>query len=312
VTPTVVALRASGLGDLLTAVPALRGVRRAWPEHRLVVATPIGWRPLVEAMGIDAVTVDRADLGPLALAQPADVGVNLHGRGPQSHRVLLDAGVGELVAFTHPEVPVDGPLVHWDENEHDVHRWCRLLSAHGIAADPDDLRLEAPAPIGPAAGVVIHPGAASAARRWPVERWAAVARHLHDRGHRITVTAAGHETERALEVAQRSGRSIRVVAGTTPAELLAIVAHADAVLCADTGVAHLASAFERPSVVLFGPTPPLRWGPPDRPWHRVLWAGRTGDPHGRRVDPGLLEISVADVTDAWGSLITTGGSSSAP
>jgi ADP-heptose:LPS heptosyltransferase len=46
-----------------------------------------------------------------------------------------------------------------------------------------------------------------------------------------------------------------------------------------------------PSVVLFGPTPPAEWGPPpERPWHRVLWAGRRGDPNGPEPDPGLLEI----------------------
>jgi uncharacterized protein YjbJ (UPF0337 family) len=52
-------------------------------------------------------------------------------------------------------------------------------------------------------------------------------------------------------------------------------------------------------VVLFGPTPPAEWGPPpDRPWHRVLWAGGTGDPYAPEPDPGLLAISPAAVLDA--------------
>ena len=53
-----------------------------------------------------------------------------------------------------------------------------------------------------------------------------------------------------------------------------LVAAADRVVCGDTGVAHLATALRTPSVVLFGPTSPALWGPPpDRPWHRALWAG---------------------------------------
>jgi hypothetical protein len=49
-------------------------------------------------------------------------------------------------------------------------------------------------------------------------------------------------------------------------------------------------------VVLFGPVSPTEWGPPpDRLQHRVLWAGRTGDPHGDLPDPGLLAITTADV-----------------
>jgi ADP-heptose:LPS heptosyltransferase len=70
-------------------------------------------------------------------------------------------------------------------------------------------------------------------------------------------------------------------------------------VCGDTGVAHLATAFGTPSVVLFGPTPPSEWGPPpNRPRHQVLWAGRRGDPHGQSPDAGLLAIEVPDVLGA--------------
>jgi hypothetical protein len=41
------------------------------------------------------------------------------------------------------------------------------------------------------------------------------------------------------------------------------------------------------------------WGPPpDRPRHRALWAGRTGDPHATALDPGLALIGVDDVLAA--------------
>ncbi len=59
------------------------------------------------------------------------------------------------------------------------------------------------------------------------------------------------------------------------------------------------AALGTPSVVLFGPTSPARWGPPaDRAIHQVLWAGRTGDPHASRPDPGLLEIGESEVLQA--------------
>ena len=73
---------------------------------------------------------------------------------------------------------------------------------------------------------------------------------------------------------------------------------------------HLATALGTPSVVLFGPTDPARWGPPEAGPHRVLWAGRTGDPHGDRPDPGLLTITVDEVARAVASLTRGGGDTS--
>ena len=69
----------------------------------------------------------------------------------------------------------------------------------------------------------------------------------------------------------------------------------------DTGLAHLATAYARPSVTLFGPVPPAEWGPPAHPRHQVLWdgtAGYRGDPHGHRIDPALVAISVPEVLRA--------------
>ena len=102
-------------------------------------------------------------------------------------------------------------------------------------------------------------------------------------------------------MAQGAGlRASAVLAGRTDLlELAAVVDSAERLLCADTGVAHLATALRTPSVVLFGPVPPSEWGPPgERSWHQALWTGRRGDPHGETIDPGLAEISVTDVEAA--------------
>jgi ADP-heptose:LPS heptosyltransferase len=84
--------------------------------------------------------------------------------------------------------------------------------------------------------------------------------------------------------------------------LFGLVAAASLVVAGDTGVAHVASAFGTPSVVLFGPVSPARWGPPARARHRVLWPapdpGYRGDPHGDEPDPVLLRIEVGDVLAA--------------
>jgi len=299
-------LRALGLGDLLTAVPALRALARAFPEHRRVLAAPAPLAPLARLTGALDAVLDVAPLAPLPRAAAgAEVAVNLHGRGPQSHRVLLDAAPERLIAFAHPEVPESAGGPRWRAGEHEVARWCRMLEEHGVAADPDDLDLVLPgdSPVPPAArgATLIHPGAASPARRWPAERWAALARTGAAEGRPVLLTGSAAEEELAHAIARGAGLPASAVhAGRTDLLGLAgLVAAADRVLCGDTGVAHLATALRTPSVVLFGPTSPAEWGPPsDRPWHRALWTGGRGDPHASEPDPGLLDLSVADVLAA--------------
>jgi ADP-heptose:LPS heptosyltransferase len=300
----VVALRALGLGDLLTAVPALRALRDAWPDAALAVAAPAPLEPLARLAGCEL--IDAAPLAPLApAAHRADVLVNLHGRGPQSHRVALATRPRRLIAFAHDDVPESAGMPRWRPDEHEVARWCRLLRESGIAADPS--RLGLPAPALPAAlrslrgATVVHPGAASPARRWPAARFARVAAAEAAAGRKVVLTGGADERELAAEVARRASLpDDAVLAGTTTlAELAAVVGHAGRVVCGDTGVAHLATAFGRPSVLLFGPTSPERWGPltppADPARHRVLWAGRTGDPHASEPHEGLLEIEPAAV-----------------
>ena len=58
-------------------------------------------------------------------------------------------------------------------------------------------------------------------------------------------------------------------------------------------------AFGTPSVLLFGPMPPSRWGPLTDGPHTVLWHGPgVGDPWGDQVDPALLRIAVDEVVSA--------------
>ncbi|RBY96210.1 glycosyltransferase family 9 protein [Blastococcus sp. TF02-8] len=306
--PTAVVLRPLGLGDLLTGVPAIRAVRAAVPGHRLVLATTEALRPLAEL--IDAVdeVLPARELEPLDWAgPPPELAVDLHGKGPASHAIVAAVHPGRLLTFASPGYP--GPT--WYPGEHEVRRWCRLVSEGlGVEADPDALDLAVPPVPAPVTGAsVVHPGAAYPGRRWPPDRFAAVARHLADAGHDVRITGGPAEVELARAVASAAGLpDDAVLAGrTTSTELAAVVAAARLVVCGDTGVAHLATAYRRPSVVLFGPVSPELWGPPPRPQHVVLWHGDgTGDPWGTELDPALAAITVDEVTAAVDALPTPG------
>ncbi|MDP8927712.1 MAG: glycosyltransferase family 9 protein [Actinomycetota bacterium] len=296
--PLLVALRALGLGDLLTAVPALRALAEAFPDHRRVLAAPAALAPLARLIAAIEEVVDTAPLEslPSSLAHP-EVAVNLHGRGPQSHRRLLATCPRRLIAFGHPDVAESAGMPHWVEDEHEVARWCRMLRESGIPADASRLDLppsDRPVPRWMRGATIIHPGGKPSCR-WPPERWAEVARAEHERGRTVLVTGGPGEVELAAEVAHGGRLPPRAVlaARTDLLDLAALVAAAGRVVCGDTGIAHLATAFGSPSVVLFGPLSPAEWGPPpDRPWHRALWAGRRGEPHAVVPHQGLLDIDV--------------------
>lgn len=309
--PRLTVLRALGLGDLLTAVPALRALARAFPDHQRLLLAPAWLEPLLPLIRADGepclnglVEVDGLDADPWALPRHAEVVVNLHGRGPESHRLLLAAEPLRLIAFQHDAVPRTARMPRWEQDEHEARRWCRLLRESGIEADPDWLEVEPPdleLPSWAEGATLIHPGAASAARRWPAERWAEVAREETAAGRTAIVTGSAKEVGLARSIAAVAGLHPRQqLAGKTDLlSLAALVAHAGTVICGDTGVAHLATALSTPSLLLFGPTSPAHWGPPpERGIHRVLWEGRSGDPHGAETDPGLLEIEVAAVLEA--------------
>ena len=297
----VLILRALGLGDFLTAVPAYRGLRQALPEATITLAAPAILQPLAELTGAIDRLLPVNGLGELsAVSPPPDLAVNLHGAGPQSIADLLATSPGRLLTHAHPKYPwISGP--DWREEMHEVERWPRLLTEAGIPADPTTLRLAKPAvPPVVSQAVIVHPGASAQARRWPAGRFAEVARGLATAGHCVVITGSAVERARCLAVARSAGLDQDcVVAGELDlAGLAALVAAARLVVSGDTGIAHLASAYTRPSVILFGPTSPERWGPPAGAPATVIWRGITGDPHGRWVHPALLEIGSEEVLEA--------------
>jgi len=312
--PRVLILRALKLGDLLVAVPALRGLRRAFPEHELVFAAP-GWLDLIVRLteAVDRHVPTRGLDDPLPLGpEGIELAVNLHGNGPESRARLEQLGVPRVLGYRVQGYP--GP--EWDPSLHERERWTALLASAGIPADPEDVQLRVPdadetdGPVLPGA-IVIHAGAFHGARHWPVDRFGHVARWAARLGRPVVVTGSAAERPRAEAIAVAAGLPQHaVVAGQhSLIGLAAQVSSASIVISADTGTAHLASAYRTPSVVLFGPAEPEVWGPPVSGPHRVLTDAslRRGDVFADDPDPALLAVTEGDVIRAATSLMAEAG-----
>ncbi len=187
---------------------------------------------------------------------------------------------GDTLDFVAPLLPVD-PMA---EN------WCEAWLAEHIK------------PVQRQSVALISPGAGWGAKRWPPERYAAVAAGLKTRGLSVVVNAAPGEERLAAPIVA-GGAAISVSA--TLAQLIALTRRVALCIGGDTGPLHLASALGRPVVGIYGPTDPGRNGPFETR-ARVLRNPESRRDHTRREAPeaGLLTIAPEDVLRAADELLS--------
>jgi heptosyltransferase-2 len=112
--------------------------------------------------------------------------------------------------------------------------------------------------------IALCPGSInSRAKRWPAERYAALAdRFIDECGADVLLIGSAAEAEVSLEVSGRMHNNPVIFTGKTElAELVAVLSLVDLLVTNDTGPAHIAAALGRPTLVIFGPTNPLTTRP---------------------------------------------------
>ena len=196
---------------------------------------------------------------------------------------LASAVAGDPLTAVDPLLPIDPA----------AESWCGDWLAERVA----------PAGAGPLA--FITPGAGWGAKRWPPERYAAVAKGLKDRGMQVLVNAPPGEEALAAPIAA-GGAAVPVT--TTLPQLIALTRRIALCIGGDTGPLHLASALSRPVVGIYGPTDPSRNGPYGTR-ARVLRSPGSRRDHTRRdaPEPGLLTITPEDVLHAADELLAEEG-----
>jgi heptosyltransferase-2 len=122
--------------------------------------------------------------------------------------------------------------------------------------------------------IVLAPGAEyGPAKRWPPRHFAALASLVVTEWPESSVVLLGSAKERALatEIAALSGQHVVNVCGETSlADAIALIASASGVVSNDSGLMHVAAAFARPQVAVFGSSDP-RHTPPRSTRARVEW-----------------------------------------
>lgn len=154
---------------------------------------------------------------------------------------------------------------------------------------------------------LINPGAGWPSKLWPTERFAAVARHLGQRGLKAVVAWAGHqELDMARAIVTGAPGQGDLAPQTSLVELAALARRARLFVSSDTGPLHIAAAVGTPCVGLFGPMPHERNGPYG-PQHIAVQQARLADgSHGRRrADRATMQaISVDHVCAACDAILS--------
>jgi ADP-heptose:LPS heptosyltransferase len=155
-----------------------------------------------------------------------------------------------------------------DPEIHEVERALSLAEAAGFRPAPEDdgrlaiLALPGTELAPPEPYVVVHPGASVPARAWPAALARSVVRRLDRMGYVVCVTGSPSERELTASVTRRT-RALDLGGRTALPTLASLLRGASAVICGNTGPAHLAAAVGTPVVSIFAPTVPAsNW----RPW----------------------------------------------
>jgi heptosyltransferase I len=342
----VLVLRLGAMGDVLHAMPAVAALRAQLPECHLGWVIEPRWAPLLMAEKaaprtpamplVDVVHIAHARgwaRQPFAPAtwramrslrhelheQRYDLAIDL--QGAVRSALIGRASGAELVGEAEPrEQPARWFFQHKvaTRGTHVIEQAAEVVAgATGLPLTPilpslpvdcaAEARVTAMLPDAQLL-VLLHPGAGWGAKRWPTERYGALAAALKAQGYTVVVNRAPGEEALATDVARSSGGAARDIAMDMQ-ELIAMTRRCVLVIGGDTGPAHLACALGKPVVGIYGPTDPARNGPWGVPF-RVLRHPESRRDHARRSAPeaGLLTIEPEEVLAAVEELLGSQGS----
>ena len=283
----ILLVKPSAIGDVVHALPILNLLRKRWPDaHIAWVLTPacanlLDGHPLLN----EVILFERGRFG-RGWREPAaakglvtfmkhlrrgefDLVVDLQGlfrSGWMAWETRAAVRIGFANAREFAPLFYTHRVDVGSSEQHAIDRYLKVTAALGCGdgpvefpfhvTDEDRQRVAAFDVREPYA--VLIPGTNWVTKRWPVDRFASLAKPLRDRFGLMTVVA-GSPGEAAL--AEQVSGGVNVAGKTTLRQLVALLDGAALVVANDSGPMHIAAALGRPLVTPFGPTNPVRTGP---------------------------------------------------
>lgn len=255
-------VRLRSLGDCILTTPAVRLLKRARPDVSIgVVVEPRFVAVFEENPDVDAILEPSASA--LRRFRP-DLCLNLHGGGTSARLTAL-SGARVRAGFAHfrfqplynVRIPRAQEILGVSRKVHTAEHVAAAMFYLGVPKGeiPESRLFAAKSETGRTPYAVIHPMASEPAKTWPVERFLAVADYL--RGvlelEPVFIAGPGEDLSAFHRFTTRSNGML--------AKTKQLIAGASLFVGNDSGPAHMAAAFQIPTIVLFGPSDPVVWAP---------------------------------------------------
>lgn len=309
-------VRLGSLGDVVHAIPAVAALKRRHPQSALDWIVDPRYAGLVGMVdGVDRVIPFDPRAGWRQLLQTArrlrreryDAAIDLQGL-IKSAVLTRAAGARRTIGFARAHLREPMARVFYTETHdigdavHVIHKGLALMRAMGVEQTLVAFPLRLSGAANPSGYVLINPGAAWPNKRWPPERFGALAAAIRERhGLRSVVLWGPGEDAAAAAIVAASRGAAEAAPPTTITDIVALAQSASLMVSGDTGPVHIAGAVGTPIVALFGPTRADRngpWSSSDISISRYDQCVCHYDRRCRRDSPCIDDISVDDVIAA--------------
>lgn len=302
----IAVLRCNALGDFLMATPALAALRARFPAAEMtLLGAPWHDRLLTGRPGavdrvrllpqVEGLAGQPADCPPAAelrafltesKAQRYDLAVQLHGGGATSNRLVRQLGAQWTIGSCADGAPALDASVPYRYYQPEAERFLEvvgLVGAQGSATYPrfsltHAERGAATALLPPGDPyVAVHAGATDPRRRWPPERFAAVAGAVAANGARPVLVGSRSDATASSAVCAAMGahQPLDLTGSTDLGELAAVLERCAVLVGNDSGPLHLARAVGTATVGLYWCGNVINAAPPTRTRHRPLLSWTT-------------------------------------
>lgn len=265
---SIALVRAGALGDTVLTLPAVQALRDSYPKaHLCAIGYPAPWK-IAGSLMDEVLSVDRAELAGLLTGTPVPAliswlsQVDLLVLWTQQDRgsMLRSTAKPEIISaspYPPPGIHASAWLLQTLALPDDTPAGFRLAFDGAERAEATSvlraLHLSRP--------VMLHPGAGAHWKRWPAERFAALADALERRGRQVLLVEGPSDMESIEVVQAHAARPYPVLHEASLRRLAALLAQGSLFIGNDSGVTHLAAISGVPTVALFGPTDPASWAP---------------------------------------------------